>query len=465
MPITAPISVTESSALAAQKKTCVSSERWEAIFETHNYDSSALKSSQDSTEKASPQTQQIPQKLDNKTPIVSVENGKATSKSDSEDKESTAEDHSQSADKGLDTTKKQMNDEGQNSLVPLYYINSSYSINNLDQSAESTTASDATIASEATTANLTAFSNVSIVTEKSDKTAAVNSLSSPKTEEKSHRVENYNGFFEKNFSEEAHGNSSSSDLNATSESDNAPQATVQNTLTSKETKSSTASSTPPNEHALSRKNTKDTDLSNNTLRNEVPKLDLKVQISNVDIQNKFKLDQKKTNTIQYKINPTEGMTDLNNNFKVNFLEPNAQANLSPNVNATSLAPSALSATITALHKSGQNGILLRLDPPNLGHLGIQIKMDAQGSVNVSFVPSSTDAAHALLSSLPQLGAALGQSGLSLGQTEIAGQFSQSNQQHNPSPQPPPTSRRQIVSNTAEDITASPSYPKGLSFYA
>ncbi len=90
----------------------------------------------------------------------------------------------------------------------------------------------------------------------------------------------------------------------------------------------------------------------------------------------------------------------------------------------STSPSALAATVTALHQSGQAGTVLRLDPPGLGHLSVQVGLGAQGQVNVLFVPSTADAAQAIQSSLSGLGSAMAQSGLTLGQAQVGGQFSQ-----------------------------------------
>ena len=128
-----------------------------------------------------------------------------------------------------------------------------------------------------------------------------------------------------------------------------------------------------------------------------------------------------------------------------------------------LAPAALSATITALHQAGQTSVLLRLDPPELGHLSVQVKMDAQGAVNVLFIPSTAEAAQALHGSLGQLGNALVQSGLTLGQAEVGGQFSQSGGQNHP--QGFQTSQRQAASTRADDLSAASTRVSGLSAYA
>jgi flagellar hook-length control protein FliK len=72
--------------------------------------------------------------------------------------------------------------------------------------------------------------------------------------------------------------------------------------------------------------------------------------------------------------------------------------------------------------------VLRLDPPGLGHLSIQVGLNTQNQVNVTFAPSNAAAAQALQTALPGLGSAMAQSGLSLGQAQVGGQFMQQNSQ-------------------------------------
>ena len=130
------------------------------------------------------------------------------------------------------------------------------------------------------------------------------------------------------------------------------------------------------------------------------------------------------------------------------------------VESTGTAPAALAATVTALHQSGQTGTVLRLDPPGLGHLSVEVRLSAQGQVNVMFVPSTADAAQALQASLPGLGSAMAQSGLTLGQAQVGGQFSQQSGQNGQSGYTPP---RQ---NNADTFAAEPqTTPSGLSAYA
>ena len=134
-----------------------------------------------------------------------------------------------------------------------------------------------------------------------------------------------------------------------------------------------------------------------------------------------------------------------------------------NPGSVNLAPAALSATITALHQSGQSSVMLRLDPPDLGHLSVQIKMDMQGGLNVLFVPTSADAAQTLQSSLHQLGGIMAQSGLTLSQAEVGGQFSQSGGQNGQ--QSGYTPPRQTAASAAASSPPPASPTSGLSTYA
>jgi flagellar hook-length control protein FliK len=101
----------------------------------------------------------------------------------------------------------------------------------------------------------------------------------------------------------------------------------------------------------------------------------------------------------------------------------ASAAVSGNVAASSA--SALAATVTALHQSGQSGAVLRLDPPGLGNLSVHVGVGQQGQVNVLFVPDSSAGAQALQAGLNGLSQSMAQSGLTLGQAQVGGQFGQS----------------------------------------
>lgn len=195
----------------------------------------------------------------------------------------------------------------------------------------------------------------------------------------------------------------------------------------------------------------------------IQKIDSKFIEKNTINNTDFQKDSIKKNLNQIRTSPLIASVNINQIFKTNSLLSNEQKISPINFSDVNLSPSMLSATITALHKSNQSGILLRLDPPNLGHLDIQIRIAPQGSINVVFLPSSSDAAHALQSSLPQLGAALAQSGLSLGQTEIGGQFSESGRHSYQSSQN--KSYHKNFSNLNKDSNASPLSVTGLSFYA
>lgn len=161
------------------------------------------------------------------------------------------------------------------------------------------------------------------------------------------------------------------------------------------------------------------------------------------------------------IQPLESGSGSGSVTAVTTVEKTAPVSPPGTLDNVNIAPAALSATITALHHSGQGAVLLRLDPPSLGHLSIQLKMDAQGAVNVLFIPSTADAAQALHGSLPQLGAALAQSGLALGHADVGGQFSQSSG-HN-GQQGSYTPLRQTSGITAASAATPPI--SGLSAYA
>jgi flagellar hook-length control protein FliK len=107
--------------------------------------------------------------------------------------------------------------------------------------------------------------------------------------------------------------------------------------------------------------------------------------------------------------------------------PLAAPALAASVPPQAIQPSAsgLAAAVTAMHQSGQSGAVLRLDPPGLGQLAVHVALAPGGLVNVLFIPSSQAAGTLLQTNLGGLGSALAQSGLSLGQAQIGGQFNQS----------------------------------------
>ncbi len=135
---------------------------------------------------------------------------------------------------------------------------------------------------------------------------------------------------------------------------------------------------------------------------------------------------------------------------------NAQLPAAINASAAGLA-----ATVTVMHQSGQAGATFRLDPPGLGSLAVHVALGRQGQVNVLFVPSSQAAGTALQSGLPGLGQALAQSGLTLGQAQVGGQFNQNagqgGQQQNPRGGAPAT--------FAAVEPAAPTAQNGVSAYA
>jgi flagellar hook-length control protein FliK len=126
------------------------------------------------------------------------------------------------------------------------------------------------------------------------------------------------------------------------------------------------------------------------------------------------------------------------------------------VTATSAA--GLAAAVTAMHQSGQSAAVLRLDPPGLGDLAVHVALGAGGQVNVVFIPSTPAAAAALQGNLNGLGTALAQSGLTLGQAQIGGQFNQNPGQGGERP----PARPSAVPGSFEP---EPPAPSGVSAYA
>lgn len=136
----------------------------------------------------------------------------------------------------------------------------------------------------------------------------------------------------------------------------------------------------------------------------------------------------------------------------------------PGSDAATNNGAALAATVTALHQSGQTNTIMRLDPPGLGHLSVQVGLNTQGQINVLFVPSSADAAHILQATLSHFHQAATQSGLTLGQAQVGGQFAQSGGQNGQPGQNPRAPERQNANSVTapEPQTATIS---GLSAYA
>jgi len=120
----------------------------------------------------------------------------------------------------------------------------------------------------------------------------------------------------------------------------------------------------------------------------------------------------------------------------------------------------LAAAVTAMHQAGQSGAVLRLDPPGLGTLSVHVGLAQNGQVNVLFIPSTQDASTALQNNLSGLGAALAQSGITLGQAQVGGQF---NQNAGHGGYQAPTSQAAMPQTIGFDVE--PSTPGGVSAYA
>jgi flagellar hook-length control protein FliK len=81
-------------------------------------------------------------------------------------------------------------------------------------------------------------------------------------------------------------------------------------------------------------------------------------------------------------------------------------------------PTALAATVVAMTGSGHSSTVLRLAPPDLGTLSIHVAYAADASVNLVFVPSTSQTAQLLGSGMDGLRHAMATAGLTLGQAQI-----------------------------------------------
>ncbi|MDE8345526.1 MAG: flagellar hook-length control protein FliK [Acidocella sp.] len=145
---------------------------------------------------------------------------------------------------------------------------------------------------------------------------------------------------------------------------------------------------------------------------------------------------------------------------------------SQNAPPVTLAPASLAAAVTALHHSGQNSIILRLDPPGLGTLAVHLGLGQSGQVNLLFVPAIAQTAQMLATGMDGLRHAMANAGLALGDAQIGGQlagqyggqpsgqsFGQSSGQSANQPVTPQDQPQQSTPRTQ------PGRPKGLSAYA
>jgi flagellar hook-length control protein FliK len=130
----------------------------------------------------------------------------------------------------------------------------------------------------------------------------------------------------------------------------------------------------------------------------------------------------------------------------------------------------LAATVTAMHQAGQSGAVLRLDPPGLGNLSVHVALGQNGQVNVLFIPSTQAASTVLQNNLAGLGTALAQSGITLGQAQVGGQFNQNAGQGTYQPPSPPSFTQQAFAQQgfaqpAASLDAAAPAPSGVSAYA
>ncbi|MGN6579818.1 MAG: flagellar hook-length control protein FliK, partial [Bordetella sp.] len=103
-------------------------------------------------------------------------------------------------------------------------------------------------------------------------------------------------------------------------------------------------------------------------------------------------------------------------------------------------------------QTGNQTAELRLDPPNLGPLHVTISL-TDGVASAAFVSAHAVVRQALESAMPQLQTAFEQAGLSLGQTSVGDQNTQSSQQQASSDQSGRSSSIQAVdgNNTAAAV--------------
>lgn len=455
MSITTPISVTESTAISAQKKTDINSENWKNILETQNSNSNVddLSLDQVVTEETTNGSPKSTQSLHHATLNVSLKQGITSQEGNPKNTQNPITNHPDQANKKPEVKKTHSETTEQNQSIT--FCPTPPCAESACQNAVQHENEQNTIGSKNTLADSVHSSNNDPTHSDDNKIDSTSSVS----KNQKHSKEDIEILSNENIAKSQQDKTSSIDQEQAAESNN-------NTQSGPSYKSSNESITTSNIHdklKILQKNTNsDQSISKNS-KIEIQKIDSNSSVESAITEKETRSDLKKNDFNHDKVIAISSANNSTDTFKINLPEINSQTNSSINMSGISLAPSALSAAVVALHKSGQNGILLRLDPPNLGHLSIQIKMNPEGSINVFFTPSSTDAAHILFSSLPQLNAALVQSGISLGQTQIGGQFSQSGGQHNR--QNTNTSPRQFLTNTLEDNTLSSSYSKGLSFYA
>lgn len=457
MAIIMPIATTKSNAHGVQKQTYASSIEWKDIVESQNYsvDLNELKLNQTSTTENPKETQKPTKSLHDTPHIINLKQDLSSQEKSQKDTMLPTINCSNSDNKKLD--KKQTHPENTEQAQPIafVYTPSSQSTENISQNTEHNKDEEINIDKKNQLSD-SEHSSKSVSIHPDTKNAShINSISenkkTPKIDVKISSKENFNEQKQNEIS-------SLGAATAPERDDN-----IQGNVIYKKNYSLILTAVADNKPKEIQKNTDKIEniFGISETRNQKINPSIFIQSENIEKDAQLypkKLDLEKDKNLQ--INP---VADLKENFNASLSGIDLKTNTSSTVDKISLAPSALSANVVALHKSGQNSILLRLDPPNLGHLSIQIKMNPEGSVNVSFIPSSTDAAQTLLASLPQLNIALVQSGLSLGQTEIGGQFSQSGRQQNQ--QNMTTYMRKFENNLSEDSAPSVSHSKGLSFYA
>ncbi len=80
---------------------------------------------------------------------------------------------------------------------------------------------------------------------------------------------------------------------------------------------------------------------------------------------------------------------------------------------------ALAAIVTSLHSNGDNQITIRLDPPDLGSMTVNVSANPNGNIDVSFATSTFHAAQLIHSHIETLRNDLASAGMSLGQADVS----------------------------------------------
>lgn len=452
-----PTAAAKNSAHGVQKQTHVNSTDWKDILETQNHtiESSDLNLNQISNIETPTEAHKSPPGLHHTPHIFNPKQDASSPEKEKADTTPTTVGYSTPDNKKSDQKQAHLENTEQGQSLAFFYISPSHSTENISRTTEHNENEKTIVDGKNKSTNSVYFPKNSSIYQDNGYIDNINSI----PENQKNQKTDIKISSKENFSEHKQDKTAAFDEASTPKRNNI----IQKNAEYKANESFNVPSTAYTEPKKSQKNISQNQNNFKISKTITQKIDSNIFIQSKSIEKDVQLSLKKIDINKDKNLQINTVAGLKENFNTSPSEIDSKSNISVSVDKTSLATSALSAAVIALHKSSQNSILLRLDPPNLGHLSIQIKMNPEGSVNVSFIPSSSDAAQTLLASLPQLNVALVQSGLSLGEAEIGGQFSQSGRQQNQ--QNMNTSIRKIENNISDDTAPSVSYSKGLSFYA